>query len=189
MDIVEIKQKVKARAYRSFGEFVYDFALIPSNAQLFNLLGSGAYRDALIVERELGMRLRMLVASGVIEAEDSALPDLGDMTAQSKQPRIHGAASALAAVQHQPASYQQDRKPESELQTENVISESQRPDAKKAPTCGSRYTSNPGTPSEDIETKVAEPANPNTKSENTDLEINHPLPTNLAASSPPPPAP
>jgi hypothetical protein len=167
MDLSEIEQKIEARAYRSVGEFVYDFALVPFNAQLFNPPGSGAHRDALIVERELGMRLRMLAASGVIEAEDAALLDLGDVTAQNKQPRLQGAASALAALQHQMASYQQYRKPESELKTNDVISESQRPDTKKAPTSGSWLISNLGTPLETIETQEAEPTNPNTKSENT----------------------
>lgn len=79
MDLSKIKQKIEARTYRTVGEFVYDFALVPFNAQLFNPPGSGAYNDALIIERELRKQLRRLVAAGVIEAEDSALPDLGDM--------------------------------------------------------------------------------------------------------------
>ena len=53
MDISRIKQKIEARVYQFVSEFVYDFALIPFNAQLFNPPGSGAYNDALVVEREL----------------------------------------------------------------------------------------------------------------------------------------
>lgn len=86
MDISRIKQKIEARVYQSVGEFVYDFALIPFNAQLFNPPGSGAYNDALVVERELRKQLRRLVASGVIEAQDSALPNPGDMPSKDYTP-------------------------------------------------------------------------------------------------------
>lgn len=79
MDLSKIRQKLEAHAYQSVGEFVYDFALVPFNAQLFNPPGSGANKDALVIERELRKQLRRLVAIGVIKAEDSALPDLGGM--------------------------------------------------------------------------------------------------------------
>jgi len=79
MDLSKIKQKIEARAYQTVGDCVYDFALVPFNARLFNPPGSGPYNDAVIIERELRKQLRRLVAIDVIDAEDSALPDLGDM--------------------------------------------------------------------------------------------------------------
>ncbi|GAB7335512.1 hypothetical protein MBLNU13_g07860t1 [Cladosporium sp. NU13] len=79
MDLSKIKQKIEARAYQTVDEVVYDFALIPFNAQLFNPPGSGAYNDALIIERELRKQLPRLAAIGVKEAEDSTLPNLGDV--------------------------------------------------------------------------------------------------------------
>jgi hypothetical protein len=79
MALSTIKQKIDTRAYQSVREFVRDFALISFNAQAFNRPDSSAYRNALVVERELKDQLRMLVESGVFGEEDSILPDLGSV--------------------------------------------------------------------------------------------------------------
>src|ERR1700729_2768704 len=42
-----IKTKVSAKEYKSFSEFVRDFALVPHNAQVYNRQESSAYQDAL----------------------------------------------------------------------------------------------------------------------------------------------
>ena len=70
MALSTIKQKIDTRAYQSVREFVRDFALISFNAQAFNRPDSSAYRNALVVERELKDQLRMLVESGVFGEED-----------------------------------------------------------------------------------------------------------------------
>ena len=93
MDLSKIKQKMEARAYQSVGEFVCDFALVFSNAQLFNLSGSGAYNDALTIERELRSQLRRLVSIVVIEAEDSALPEPNNDRTPDRSNRLDDARS------------------------------------------------------------------------------------------------
>lgn len=86
MNLSKIKQKIEARAYQSVSEFVYDFALVPFNAQMFNSSGSGAYHDALIIERELKQQLQRLVDTGVIDGEDSTLPDLAEAPSHGYTP-------------------------------------------------------------------------------------------------------
>lgn len=79
MALSMIKQKIDTRAYQSVREFVRDFALVCSNARMFNRPGSSAHHDALLVEGELKGQLEKLVESGAIDGEDSILPDLGEI--------------------------------------------------------------------------------------------------------------
>jgi chromatin structure-remodeling complex subunit RSC1/2 len=51
MALSEIKKKVAQQEYKSFPEFVRDFALIPHNAQVYNRQDSQAYVDALEVKK------------------------------------------------------------------------------------------------------------------------------------------
>lgn len=74
-----IKQKIHARAYRDFSEFVRDFALIPHNAQVFNRQDSGAFQDALVVKEQLELQLQKLVERKVIAKEVAELPYLGEI--------------------------------------------------------------------------------------------------------------
>jgi chromatin structure-remodeling complex subunit RSC1/2 len=74
-----IKQKINTRAYRDFKEFVRDFALIPHNAQVFNVPDSGAFQDALVVKEQLEIQLQKLVKDGLISQEVATLPDLGEI--------------------------------------------------------------------------------------------------------------
>jgi chromatin structure-remodeling complex subunit RSC1/2 len=85
-----IKQKINTRAYQSIREFVRDFALIPFNAQVFNRPDSGAFQDALIIKGELEKQLQKLVESGVIQKEESILPDLGEIPTYEEPPEEEG---------------------------------------------------------------------------------------------------
>ena len=44
---------VAQEKYTTFNEFVRDFALIPYNAQVFNIPESGAFQDALVIKEQL----------------------------------------------------------------------------------------------------------------------------------------
>ena len=88
MALSTIKEKIEIRAYQSICEFVRDFALIPFNAQVFNRPDSGAFHDALIIQRELEEQLRRLVDSGVMKEEDSILPYLGEIPDHHHTPEI-----------------------------------------------------------------------------------------------------
>ena len=74
-----IKQKINAKSYRSFSEFVRDFALIPFNAQVFNRQDSGAFQDALVVKEQLEVKLGDLVENGLIGKDVAELPYLGEI--------------------------------------------------------------------------------------------------------------
>lgn len=74
-----IKAKIAKYEYKSFAEFVRDFALIPHNAFIYNLPNAGAYQDALVFKERLEGELQVLVGEGVIGAEVATLPDLGEI--------------------------------------------------------------------------------------------------------------
>ena len=74
-----IKQKINAKSYPNFSEFVRDFALIPHNAQVFNRQDSGAFQDALVVKAQLERQLQALVDRGLITKPVAELPYLGEI--------------------------------------------------------------------------------------------------------------
>ncbi|SMY29063.1 unnamed protein product [Zymoseptoria tritici ST99CH_1A5] len=74
-----IKAKIHQKAYRSWSEFVRDFALIPHNAQIYNVPDSGAFQDALVIKEQLEKQLQLLVKDGVITQDVATLPDLGEI--------------------------------------------------------------------------------------------------------------
>jgi chromatin structure-remodeling complex subunit RSC1/2 len=79
-----IKTKVSAKEYKSFPEFVRDFALVPHNAQVYNRQESSAYQDALEVKRVLGLELKKLVDEKTIAGDAAALPYLGEIPEQDE---------------------------------------------------------------------------------------------------------
>jgi chromatin structure-remodeling complex subunit RSC1/2 len=79
MALSEIKKKVSQQEYKSFSEFVRDFALIPHNAQVYNRRDSQAYVDALEVKRALEQELKRLVDAKIITEDVSKLPYLGEI--------------------------------------------------------------------------------------------------------------
>lgn len=79
-----IKTKVSAKEYKSFSEFVRDFALVPHNAQVYNRQESSAYQDALEVKRVLGLELKKLVDEKIIAGDAAALPYLGEIPEQDE---------------------------------------------------------------------------------------------------------
>ena len=82
MALSEIKRKVASKDYKSFSEFVRDFALIPHNAQVYNRQDSQAYVDALDVKKALEAELQKLVDEKVITQEVATLPYLGEIPEQ-----------------------------------------------------------------------------------------------------------
>ena len=92
MALSTIKQKINARAYQRFSEFVRDFALISHNAQVFNRPDSGAFQDALVIKEVLEKQLQMLVGEGLITKEIATLPDLGEIPTYEDVPMVDGDA-------------------------------------------------------------------------------------------------
>lgn len=82
MALSEIKRKVAQQEYKTFAEFVRDFALISHNAQVYNRQDSQAYVDALEVKRVLQQELQKLVNEKVVPEEATALPYLGEIPEQ-----------------------------------------------------------------------------------------------------------
>lgn len=85
MALSEIKRKVASQDYKSFAEFVRDFALIPHNAQVYNRQDSQAYVDALDVKKVLEDQLKKLVDSKLITEEVATLPYLGEIPEQEER--------------------------------------------------------------------------------------------------------
>lgn len=86
MALSTIKQKIHQKSYQNFSEFVRDFALIPHNAQVFNIPESGAFQDALVVKEQLEKQLQLLVKEGVITQEIAKLPYLGEIPTYEPPP-------------------------------------------------------------------------------------------------------
>ncbi|CAK4034236.1 Chromatin structure-remodeling complex subunit RSC1 [Lecanosticta acicola] len=79
MALSTIKRRIHQKAYQNFAEFVRDFALIPHNAQVFNIPESGAFQDALVVKEQLEKQLQLLVKDGLITQATATLPYLGEI--------------------------------------------------------------------------------------------------------------
>ncbi|KAL1602795.1 hypothetical protein SLS60_006216 [Paraconiothyrium brasiliense] len=82
MALSEIKKKVAQQEYKSFPEFVRDFALISHNAQVYNRQDSQAYVDALEVKKALEQELKKLVDAKIVTEEVTKLPYLGEIPEQ-----------------------------------------------------------------------------------------------------------
>lgn len=74
-----IKTKVNGREYKTFEEFVRDFALICFNAQVYNSSSAQAYQDAITIKNFLEKELAALVAEGIISKAKAELPYLGEL--------------------------------------------------------------------------------------------------------------
>lgn len=79
MALSTIKRKIARKEYQTIRDFVRDFALIPYNAQVFNIPESGAFQDALVVKQEIERQLQLLVQEDIIAAQDAILPNLGEI--------------------------------------------------------------------------------------------------------------
>ena len=90
MAMSTVKQKINTRVYHSFADFVRDFALIPHNAQVFNVPDSGAFQDALVIKEQLEKQLQLLVKDGIITQEVAPLPDLGEIPTYENVPLEDG---------------------------------------------------------------------------------------------------
>lgn len=82
----QIKSKIANREYKTFVEFVRDFALIPHNAQVYNRADSGAYQDALVVKEVLEKEFAKLVEAKTVSEEVVKLPYLGEIPPQDALP-------------------------------------------------------------------------------------------------------
>ncbi|KAF9731518.1 hypothetical protein PMIN06_009934 [Paraphaeosphaeria minitans] len=82
MALSEIKKKVALQEYKSFPEFVRDFAHIPHNAQVYNRQDSQAYVDALEVKKVLEQELRKLADAKIVSEDVIKLPYLGEIPEQ-----------------------------------------------------------------------------------------------------------
>lgn len=74
-----IKSKLNAKDYKSFEEYVRDWALICHNAQVYNAPSAQAFRDALIIKLAFQAELAKIVEKGIIAKERVELPYLGEV--------------------------------------------------------------------------------------------------------------
>lgn len=74
-----IKQKVHAREYTSFEDYVRDFTLITYNAQVYNRQDSQAYQDALVIKEYFESELKRLINEKIIVEEEAKIPYLGEI--------------------------------------------------------------------------------------------------------------
>lgn len=86
MALSMIKVKLQQKEYKSFAEFVRDFALVPHNAQVYNRQDSQAYIDALEVKKALEQELKKLVDEKIIAEDLATLPYLGEIPEQDDLP-------------------------------------------------------------------------------------------------------
>lgn len=86
-----IKQKLSAKNYATFQEFVRDWALICHNAQVYNRPESGAYQDALTVKALVEAELKKMIDAGLTTAEMAAFPYLGEIPHVDDVPPDEGA--------------------------------------------------------------------------------------------------
>ena len=87
MALSTIKSKLAAKGYHQFSDFVRDFALIPHNAQVYNIQESAAYQDALVVKKMLEQSLQKHVDAKTASAEEARLPYLGEIPPQEVVPK------------------------------------------------------------------------------------------------------
>lgn len=78
--------KVLRKQYEGWKEWVYDMALIPHNAQVYNRPSSRIFHDAGILRDQLKVELQKLVDRGLMTADDAALPDLGPLPVAEDSP-------------------------------------------------------------------------------------------------------
>lgn len=86
MAMSTIKAKVNGKEYKDFSEFVRDFALIPFNAQVYNVPNSQAFQDALTIKDLLEKELQKLVEAKTISQTIAKLPYLGEIPSADDVP-------------------------------------------------------------------------------------------------------
>lgn len=74
-----LKAKLLKKQYKSWSEFVRDFALICHNAQVYNRPSALVYSDAVALRELFKIEMQKLVDKKIVTAEDAALPDLGEI--------------------------------------------------------------------------------------------------------------
>ncbi|RFU30978.1 hypothetical protein B7463_g5354, partial [Scytalidium lignicola] len=74
-----IRGKILKKQYKSFKEFVRDFALISHNAQVYNRPSAPVYSDAIALREALKAELKKLVDDNTVSAEEAELPDFGEI--------------------------------------------------------------------------------------------------------------
>jgi chromatin structure-remodeling complex subunit RSC1/2 len=79
MAMSTVKAKINMKEYKSFEEFVRDWALICHNAQVYNSPNAQAYQDALTIRGVVLEELAKAVAVGVVSKARAELPFLGEI--------------------------------------------------------------------------------------------------------------
>ncbi|KAI9743308.1 MAG: hypothetical protein M1818_003154 [Claussenomyces sp. TS43310] len=74
-----IRAKILKKQYKSFREFVRDFALISHNAQVYNRPSAPVYSDAIALRELVKMEIAKLVDKSIVTAEEAEFPDLGEI--------------------------------------------------------------------------------------------------------------
>jgi chromatin structure-remodeling complex subunit RSC1/2 len=88
MALSTIKAKIAAKEYKTFADFVRDFALIPHNAFVYNRPESGAYIDALVIKGSIEKELQKLADEKIITENAAQLPYLGEIPIADELPPV-----------------------------------------------------------------------------------------------------
>jgi chromatin structure-remodeling complex subunit RSC1/2 len=146
MAMSTIKQKIHAKLYRSFADFVRDFALIPHNAQVFNRSDSGAFQDAIVIRDQVQKQLQLLVDEGVITKDVAELPDLGEIPTYEEAP--------LEEVEGEGEEEEEsDEEGEDDEEEEPDLDDEGRPKKKRGRPPGSKTKKAPETAADDADGK------------------------------------
>ncbi|PQE28092.1 RSC complex subunit protein [Rutstroemia sp. NJR-2017a WRK4] len=78
-DVIKEPTAFSSIRYKTFKEFVRDFALISHNAQVYNRPSAPVYSDAIQLRENFKKEMQQLVDEKVITAEEAELPDLGEI--------------------------------------------------------------------------------------------------------------
>ncbi|KAF4618374.1 hypothetical protein G7Y89_g14929 [Cudoniella acicularis] len=81
-----IRSKIQKKQYKTYKEFVRDFALICHNAMVYNRPSSGVYSDAVTLEGLFKKELGKLVEENVLTEDEAELPDLGEIPPADPSP-------------------------------------------------------------------------------------------------------
>lgn len=84
--ISTLKGKIQRKSYTGIPEFVRDFALIVHNAQVYNRPNSQPVRDVFQLETVFKEEIAKLVELGLVKAEETEFPDLGEIPAATPEP-------------------------------------------------------------------------------------------------------
>ncbi|KAH8661427.1 hypothetical protein BGZ60DRAFT_380901 [Tricladium varicosporioides] len=86
MALSTIRQKITRKQYKTYQEFVRDFALISHNAMVYNRPSAQVHKDAVVIEKLLKEELKKAIEDKAMTREEAELPDLGEIPPADPSP-------------------------------------------------------------------------------------------------------